>query len=699
MSLTANDARNLRRMPMDATDTVQIIVDQSQYIKHPSSDIGSYADITVVNADQSFMFEVYVATATFNGTYTYNDILGALIYINMEPLSVTDFSCSMTDDGTDYSIDVYVTASDGHCYHFYFEHVTPAATDTIEVMILEPEITTYSDAFSIAGQNETLGIDVMFTIYPDTLDGVYNYSDLYNYSSYTHLTVNNQSLSILGFNALMLYVDVDFTFSAYALASDLHCYHFTMIHEVPDAADTIVISVPDAEIGTYDNAFTVYGETADHSLDASITILTRQINGSYTYDDLFLDNENEYTYFVYNSQQINIVDFSATMVKNGPDFTLDAYIQGDDRHCYHTTFFYQAPVAADTVEIQFEGNQSMFKENEFAVYGWNEQLGYEIELYIMHAPEDGTYSYDDLYMSVSGYSYISHNNTRIPIVGLNSTFTRTPYTYTLDAYILGRDAHCYHAVFAQPIDTVEVLSENAIYFNRHDFFMIAGSDRDSAFIAELIFNDPAGNRTLTLDDVDFDATGDFPLLVNGNELGIIDINATMSLTESDYTFEAYIFALDTTCYHFIANRTFSVQEVEFDSVQVEEVAQYGVYVYSGYSDSCILGVAVKGDELVSRSFDITDLEEALLMVNGTDLPVCDFNAVLTYDGEHDWSMDINLMGADMVIYHAVFEDRTQPAGIDVIPTEQPVVEKFIRDGQLIIRRQGNEYSVQGQQLR
>ncbi|MCQ2346069.1 MAG: hypothetical protein MJZ82_04810 [Paludibacteraceae bacterium] len=666
----SNDAPKFNRSKLPsypAIDTIEI--EASYYGYNRITDGTPYFDVYAQNADRSFMFEAYVATSTFNGNFFLNDIIADMLRIKGKERDITDFSCVLVDDGKNYSIDLYITASDRHCYHSFFSYTAPIAIDTVNLVVYNSILTRYSDGFAVSCNDESLPLNAVFTIASTSLNGSYHINNLYNLEPLSSLFYNHTFYQIWDFDATMVYSGPEFIFDAYVLISGSHCLHVSMIFQLPVPVDTIDVYLPQSDITTYLNAFTVVGESDDHLSNASLTVYTDDTNGSFSYNDFCIDTN--FTYLNYNGQRIDAVDFYADMITDGPEFTCDAYILSRDAHCYHTVLSYILPSDFDTIQMPVLLADGEFDNFHFIISGNNSQQNFDVQLYLRQPPLNGTYTYSDLFTVGTQNSFIHHNDSNIAIVGLNASLTLYPNSFLFDAYILAKNRHCYHAVFERRADTTQVTFDNAEYsFDReqHIYKVYAFSGQNQLTIQFLTDSFPGVYNLDNMNSVSFKYNGETMdrKPYNDNVVPITSCLASVTVGPGcEFAVDAILQCSPFRFFHI--NAFFNLPPVK-DTVEVvinnaefkqsdETFSIEGNDSVMGYFARCIL--SGRPDHRNYTFHDLTSVNyKSSVISNSSSLYsisclFLDFHGNLITNGS-DISFDTYALASDSVCYHITF---------------------------------------------
>lgn len=119
---------------------------------------------------------------------------------------------------------------------------------------------------------------------------------------------------------------------------------------VPVAKDTVSVSLDnsvlrEASTSLGDPVIVVAGSDEHYAM--SLSFLGDQLRSTYTNDDVYA----YFTHMTVDGEEVVIRNVSATATSTLTDFAVDAYVLGDDAHCYHALLSYTLPEAKDTVSI------------------------------------------------------------------------------------------------------------------------------------------------------------------------------------------------------------------------------------------------------------------------------------------------------------------------------------------------------------
>lgn len=130
-----------------------------------------------------------------------------------------------------------------------------------------------------------------------------------------------------------------------------HTLHYLKVG-TQAAIDTIAVVLTNSE---YTDASTSLGDPViivsgkNEDVELSLSFYGSELKKNYTKADLY----DYFTSLKVKGEAVNVRDVTATtVILNELEFTMDAYVQGEDRHCYHATMTYELPDALDTVQVK-----------------------------------------------------------------------------------------------------------------------------------------------------------------------------------------------------------------------------------------------------------------------------------------------------------------------------------------------------------
>jgi len=135
----------------------------------------------------------------------------------------------------------------------------------------------------------------------------------------------------------------------------------------------------------------------------------------------------------------------------------------------------------------------------------------------------------------------------------HATVSATAVGYSLDAYLLGADLHCYHVTmtYSTPVaaDTVEVVIPSATFSDYSDYdgsYQFIGASEDETYEVGFNYFSSTITGSFTWADCDASYSG---LYVNGTSLSVYSAEFTVTEVEGGYQVEAYVLCTDNHCYH------------------------------------------------------------------------------------------------------------------------------------------------------
>lgn len=241
--------------------------------------------------------------------------------------------------------------------------------------------------------------------------------------------------------------------------TDVNGNTWNMVYQeepLPVATDTInvVFAMDEVEFGDYterNGVFQFVGENANY-ISYLAANSTGAIAGSYTNDDMLLDYTGLYT--IVSGDTTSIEALAADMVVAFADniYTVDAYLLGEDAHCYHVQMsYYQEPFipTGDTIEVIITDPMTYSyyaSQGDWWLRGANDSYKVNLDLVNHDATSPvGTYALENC---IKNFTYITdktHNDTTYSIKGLDaSVWVSEEDTIFVVADMLCSDGNVYH---------------------------------------------------------------------------------------------------------------------------------------------------------------------------------------------------------------------------------------------------------------
>ena len=573
----------------DAIDTIEVNVPNPTLSDHieDAGWIQIYGN-TADNVYKASFSNIDVRT-TMWGSYDYDAFdLNWSWVIDLaaaDTIFVANGNATMTQTTDGWSFEAYYLGEDNHCYHFTAAYTIPTmedALDTTEVVVVNPTFgdyrTTDGDVY-FAGATADSSYIAEVDYYATNIAGTYTYEDFYAYYTAVYYRDPDDSYASVGDivagNLTVTDLTDSYTVDAYLLAEDMHAYHVTMTYVIPVATDTIDVLVPTAmlqsESGWFSTTHTWTGASSDATYNVTIAYSGNDVDGDFAFVQLS------------SSSQINTISFIdghfSVLVTDG-GYDLVAYLIGSDMHCYHITMNYTVPTmddATDTITYDIPAatltDLTASSTGAFQLRGYtaDEAMYASVTAYSTQIP--GNYEFEDFYTDYT-YVYDVLLENQIAVVAGHAAVTATSTGYSMDAYLLGVDFHCYHITFtySTPVasDTIEVVCDGNATFRDYQSldgsYMFAGFTADSVYGAAINYFSTTIAGSFAWADMDQSYT---KVYFNLQGLETYDANATVTATANGYNVEAYILCTDNHCYHVTMTYTESgINTVSNDAVRV-----------------------------------------------------------------------------------------------------------------------------------
>lgn len=340
----------------------------------------------------------------------------------------------------------------------------------------------------------------------------------------------------------------------------------------------------------------------------------------------------------------------------------------------------EEPVATDTIEVNVPDAHILTRAiSSFDPMGcfWDgisDDEAYNVSLAYWGMSFTGTFD-GTVVMALSNVNGVSLLDAMITVTATVN------HGYTLEAYLLGQDLHCYHVnmVYTQPAmesaqDTIEVLIPIALglldQVSQQGWFQIKGWTPDSTYFVSFSNSGVLTSIVGEFDYDGFDVPYCFIRIYGDDTIQVQPANghASMSDIEGGYFFEAYYLSQELHCYHItmpyylptLADATDTIDWVIPAARMDNRVSDYGLFqMYGRTADQLNLVFLEVHSSQVEGDYEFSDfnpeLAYVLLDIHGsayTKVNAIAGRATVTAT-ETGYEMETYLLGEDYHCYHAV----------------------------------------------
>lgn len=536
----------------------------------------------------------------------------------------------------------------------------PLATDTIEItchnLYIDESWAEWLGWVQFYGQDDTYdiyagyvgtflkpgryeGIDAM--LYVTEIASWYEVEALY-----TVLEVKNNPLSGRGY-------DVDIT----AYCADYNAYKIHMTYSVPEPTSEVDINFETSAIALYDPQLKrLQMENENDTYFCAINLINKYMGDEFDSDDV--DPAGIYLYGL--GARIEVGDISGKVYLQGDTTIIDAKLLGFDAVQYNVHMWYTVPEPTDTVEL-FIGNAQFFNEIKklgmYQLFGQSADQEYTVTFGINSTVVPGTYGIDGTFgemASPDGYYDLLGGGYTYVLKGDYMLEDFEVYTVEKGTVRVEMDEDQEIMVYAS------VICSNAVCYN-----ITMSTKYDKPHLAE---DEPEEevDRIYTSNDrvVILDETESWGRIY-------FDVEAA---DRSDVA-ALYFFAEESDPEIIIPEGTYYFDYTEEPGTML---ANHGItgegYIIPSYYGQCDEHGSLSGTLwlLVAGSAEVKNMGGKLYI---------EVNALNSYD----------------VPVHIVY-DGTNGAAVDLVEGPDATVQKRLRDGQLIILRDGKEYNALGMEM-
>jgi len=216
--------------------------------------------------------DFYPVKADTSG-FIYTDKAGKVIHY-------LDAEATITFANRIYTINASMIGSDTIRYHVTMTYTLPEPTDTVHIDIRNlraTDNTGMTGSFWLQGNNNDWTVQLM--IDADAMrTGTYNValSRLMDNATQTMVEVSDATAEVT--------IKQEVTAHAKVYANNRTLYDIRMAYVIPDAKDSVTVTIPDAEMVNLltNSTYQLHGMTADNAYYVSIVPMTKQVAGTFT---------------------------------------------------------------------------------------------------------------------------------------------------------------------------------------------------------------------------------------------------------------------------------------------------------------------------------------------------------------------------------------------------------------------------------
>lgn len=455
---SAGNIFNINYAPVtfdDATDTIEVVI--------PHAALGDY--IADEGAIQMYGFtadSVYYATVAAQATQVVGNYVFADFYTNytyvyryydQQQIVLVDGHATVSTTSDGYMMDAYLLGGDNHVYHVTMTYALPSlanALDTTEVVIVNPTFTDYTSedySYYFMGYTVDSAYFAQINYYSHNLSvtGYFPFDSLY--VQYCNVAINENYTTSIDGHVTVTENEGAYDVDAYLMDEDYHAYHVTMHYVIPVAEDTIDVLVSQAAMeqipGNWFSSASVTwtGTSDDENYNVNVSYYSSDVDGVFPFVNLTSDTK---------INNVTFVSGHVTVSATNDGHQLEAYLLGNDSHCYHINMNYTVPTmedAIDTIDIVIPAATMVdltASQGMFQFRGYDENEYYYASVTASATQLTGSYVFEDFNMD---YTEFYEDQTRISVVDGHFTVTATATGYEVEAYLLGANLHCYHVTF------------------------------------------------------------------------------------------------------------------------------------------------------------------------------------------------------------------------------------------------------------
>ena len=607
------------------------------------------------NADMDILLGV--KSDVVDGFYTHQDFEPGMTRITYKGVEQQILQAQMeiageflADGSLGYNADLQFYNQDTVLHRVSIEAPLPAVSDTVRVSCVNLDIDESLSDFGymmVSGSSDLYHIDAIY-------EGTRAEAGVYKNIS---LIIADKTTWIeqAAIQATLTLVDGENGWEAYieAYGGDYKWYSIDMKYVVPTPTKTVKLNFDKSATASYRpdqlGMIQLLHEDPEYDYAASMTIYGIGLGETFGMENVLMEYSELYD--LEEGHGIQFADIQGTLLQRGDTTVIDASIISWDAVQYDIEFWYTVPTPVDTVEMEMpvEFTNAM----DFGYYTLSAYTPDE-EWFVSFTPMTdevaGTFVNDGLfgqfgegqYDFMGGDTYVYSSKEMRPYTVEKGTLV---VTHTTDGVITAE---------------ANVICSNAIYYH---------IKMTSEYNTHLDYDEPEEevDRIYTTDDVVFieDQIAD-------NGYIFLQLIAADESDEAQFFFYAEEADEDIT----IPVGTYTINYTEdYGTVQANPGVQGNGVWPSFYALKAEGGYAVPLWLLVSGTVEVSKDEEGN--------PYLEVNAYNSYG----------------VPVHIVYDGTPIGAGVENVATEPTAAEKVLKNGQLLIIRNAETYTVVGQAVK
>ena len=278
---------------------------------------------------------------------------------------------------------------------------------------------------------------------------------------------------------------------------------------------------------------------------------------TYTLNDMIID----YSYAYLNNVRNDYTAASFTYtVSNGTEYVA-ATVTLDNGDIYNLSYSRVLPVANDTIDVTIPAatlNDYTTSNGVYQMLGYTADQSNYATIVINSNQVVGTYTTSDFNPQ---YTWLAHmtaiDTTYSDLESGNATVMATATGYTLEAYLLCNDNHCYHLtmIYTAPMatDTVDIVLPQVRFNDYSEYdgsYQFIGNSADSTTMASFNYFGAQVTGSFTWNDCDPTYSA---LVINSTTMSVASADIFVTATANGYNCEAYVLCTDNVCYHITMN--------------------------------------------------------------------------------------------------------------------------------------------------
>ena len=437
-----------------SADTVDVIgneIEEKEYYAREG-----VWNVSFWNREKTMLVRLEYVSATFSGAFATRNFNLSMTYMldytSGEKQNVRFDSIAGTITETKDYVDIHLVgkSKEGVIYNMHMHKSTLTPKHVVDLTFSDVALDVEDDWFMFDGYSDNAVVRMKIANKTGAVRGEYTTQDFYPLTDTVSgfVYVDKKTAKVVHFveaEATITLTNRVYSVKASMIGNDTVRYNVTMTYALPSPTDTIDIAINNLSVSDLTNmvgSFWLQGSNKEWNVNLIVDAAAMR-TGTYDIQSVRMTD-------VATSTMVEVSDATVDVVV-GKRVTAHAYVYSRDQKLYSIAMAFVVPPAKDTVQVTVPNAEMInyLSNNAYQLHGMSSDGGYYVSIVPNTSKIEGTFEADDLNRAYSMVQYLNADKEVVNVTFVDGMVTATMSAdsiITIQGRLQGTDTVLYDVI-------------------------------------------------------------------------------------------------------------------------------------------------------------------------------------------------------------------------------------------------------------